>query len=330
MRVRRVTLEVSELMLEEVPARQLDLLGRCAAWLKSPRRSLTLPGIAMALGLIFAVVGMFRPVSPPLQTVPPGYAALVNGQGILMSDFIDEVQTELQVPFEEATPAQRAKVLRGMIDQELLVQRAMVLNFPETATEVRTAMADAVSAQAAAPALSEQPTGAALQAYYLDHRASYRSTGSMQLRDLVLRVGGYLNTDQTFSQADADAIEAAYQLRSGAPLESVMERFGMMDSGLIGRGAWFDFAAKLHLGERLYGIASQLSTGQVSEPVVMPDGVHLIVMLNRQSPTVEDFPHARAQVYADYHQWLITQADWANLKTLRGQAHILIAKGLPE
>jgi parvulin-like peptidyl-prolyl isomerase len=152
----------------------------------------------------------------------------------------------------------------------------------------------------------------------------------MQLRDLVLRVGGYESTDQTFSQAQADAIEAVYQLRSGAPVDSVTEHFGMMDSAVVDRGMQFDFAAKLHLGERLYGVASQLSTGEVSEPVTAPDGIHVIVMLNRQPPTVEEFPQARAQVYSDFSQSRVLQANQANLGILRRQARILVAEDLTE
>lgn len=299
-------------------------LGRLPMW----RRGVTLPLLGIAVGLGLAAAGMFAGRDRPQTRVPPGYAALVNGQGVLMSDFIAQAQTELQKPFDEATRAEREHVLQEMIDKELLVQRALVLDLPETTTEVRTTMADAVDAQAAAPALAEQPTEAALLTYYREHRLRYQSLGTMQLRDLVLRVGGYENTDQTFSQAEADAIEAVYQLRSGAPIESVMEHFGMVDSGAVDQGMQFDFAAKLHLGERLYQVASQLSTGQVSEPVTAPDGVHVIVMLNRKPPLVEDFPHARAQVYSDYSRWRVLQADQANLNILRRQARILIAEGL--
>jgi hypothetical protein len=295
-----------------------------------PRRGVTLPVLGIVIGISVAAAGLFGRDDAPQTHVPPGYAALVNGQGVLMSDFIAETQTEMQKPFDETTRAQRAHVLQEMIDKELLVQRALVLDLPETTTEVRTTMADAVDAQAAAPALAEQPTEAALFAYYQKHRSRYQSLASMQLRDLVVHVGGYKNTDQTFSQAEADAIEAVYQLRSGASIDSVMEHFSMVDSGAVDRGMQFDFAAKLHLGKRLYGVASHLSTGQVSEPVTAADGIHVIVMLNRQPPLAEGFPQARAQVYSDYSQWRVLQAHQANLQILRRQALILVGEGLAE
>lgn len=298
--------------------------------LLTPRRGITLPVLGMVVGFSVATMGLFGKGGRPQTQVPPGYAALVNGQGVLMSDFISETQSEMEKPFEATTLAERAHVLHQMIDKELLVQRALALDLPETTTEVRTTMADAVNAQASAPVLAEQPTDAALFTYYREHRSRYQSLGRMQLRDLVLHVGGYESTDQTFSQAQADAIEAVYQLRSGAPMASVMERFGMADSAAVDRGTQFDFAAKLHLGERLYRVASPLSTGEVSEPVTMPDGVHVLVMVSRQRPIVEAFPQARAQVYSDYSRRRVLQADRANLDILRRQARILVAEGLAE
>src|SRR6185437_16176484 len=174
--------------------------------LLAPRRGITLPVLGIVVGFSVATMGLFGKGDPPQTRVPPGYAALVNGQGVLMSDFISETQNEMEKPFEATTPAERARVLHQMFDKELLVQRALVPDLPETTTEVRTTMADAVNAQASAPALAEQPTEAALFAYYRKHRSRYQSLGSMQLRDLVLHVGGYENTDQTFVQAQADAI----------------------------------------------------------------------------------------------------------------------------
>jgi hypothetical protein len=294
------------------------------------RRRIALLVAGIVLGLALAATGLFQKRAPPQTTAPPGYAALVNGQGVLMSDFISETQTETEKPFGETTAAERARVLHQMIDEELLVQRALVLDLPETATEVRTALADAVNAQAAAAALAAQPTEAALFAYYQKHRVRYESYGSMQLRDLVLHVGGFQDTDQTFSQAEADAIEAVYQLRSGASVDHVSEHFGLADSGRVGRDPELDFAAKLHLGSQLYQIAQRMSTGQVSDPIATSDGVHVLIMKVRRPPAVEDFPTARAQVYSDYRQALVEQAARANLGVLRRQARILVTPGLSE
>jgi len=306
------------------------LWRQLAHWSVPPQRGLALPLAGMALGLALAGIGIFREAPHQLTSVPPGYVALVNQQGILTSDFISQVATEAEEPFDQTTPAQRAQVLDEMIDKELLVQRALVLDLPETTTEVRTVMADAVNAQAGAPLLAEEPTEAQLRAYYNAHLDRYSTQGTMTVINLVLHVGGYQNADQTIGQAEADAVEAVYQLRSGSPIDYIEEHFGFVDASPQYDTQQLDFAARLHLGPQLYRIASTLGSGEFSDPIVQSDGVHVLVMRQRQPPAAEDFASARAQVYTDFRLAESDVAVQQNLKLLRSRAQILLAPGLSE
>jgi hypothetical protein len=299
-------------------------------WASRPRRSIVLPLSGIAVGLIAAGAAVFHEAPRPTTTVPAGYVALVNQQGLLMSDFISQAATEMEEPFEQTTPAQRRKVLREMIDKELLVQRAEVLDLPETTIEVRTVMADAVNAQAAAPVLAQDPSEAQLRAYYEAHKTRYSTEGTMTIRNLVLHVGGYQNADQSIAQAEADAVEAVYQLRSGASLDYVMEHFGFADANPQYDTLQLDFAAQIHLGKKLYATAQTMTAGQVSDPIVDTDGVHVLVMLQRQAPVAADFSTARSQVYTEYQQQRALRAQQRNLQYLRRQAQILLAPGQSE
>ena len=293
-------------------------------------RGITLPAAAAAIGFCLASYSLFRAGAPSATAVPPGDAALVNQRPILTSDFIAEAETEISIPFEQISDADRARVLRGMIDQELLVQRALALDLPETTVEVRTALADGLNAQVDAPALAIAPTAAELRAYYWSHRSSYASEGSMTVHDIVLKVGGYQNADQNFGQAEADAEEAVYKLRSGEALADVMAHYGFADSGRVQNDSEFDFAAKIHLGDKLYAVAQTLNDGDVSDPVEMDDGVHVLIMDHRTLPHYSDYESVRAQVYNGYRQQLRTDAEAANLSYLRANATILLAPGMKE
>jgi parvulin-like peptidyl-prolyl isomerase len=299
-------------------------------FLSAELRGITLPAAAALIGLVLAGIHLYRAAAPAVDSVPPGDAALVNNRPILMSDFIDETGTELAQPYEQITDDQRAKVLRNMIDQELKVQRALALDLPETTVEVRTALADGLDEQVTAPALAVTPTEDQLRAYYNAHRGAYASEGSMTVHDIVLKVGGYQNADQNFGQAEADAEEAVYKLRSGAALADIMEHYGFVDSGKVQNDIEFDFAAKIHLGEKLYAVAKKLNDGDISDPVEMDDGVHVLVMDHRMLPHYSDYESVRAQVYNGYRQMLRDQAEAANLAYLRANANILLAAGLKE
>jgi hypothetical protein len=325
-----VALSDTTLQTSANAGRARGLTGQLVRWATPAQRQVALPVAGMLAGLIVVGVGLLHHAPQSLTAVPAGYVALVNQQGILMSDFISQTATETEVPFDQSTPEQRSHVLHEMIDKELLVQRALVLDLPETSEEVRTTMGDAVDSQTAASTQAIQPTEAQLRGYYDAHRDRYTSQGSMTVLNLVLHVGGYQNADQTVAQAQADAVEAVYQLRSGATVDYAMEHYGFVDANPQYDAQQPDFAAKLHLGNDLYQVATTLGSGAVSDPIVQSDGVHVLVMQQRQLPDVEDFPAARAQVYNDYRIALSDQAAKQNLATLRSQAQILLAPGQAE
>jgi hypothetical protein len=299
-----------------------------AALAERPQRAALLPAAAALIGASVAGFGMLR-AGHLSASVPPGYVAMVNGKGILFSDYQQESAAESGKPFSQTTAAERAATLQEMIDEELLVQRGLVLDLPETTTEVRNVMTAAVNAQIDAVTRGQAPTDAQLEEFYDAHRPSYTTEGSMSLRDLVLHVGGYQDIDQSTAQAEADAAEAIYQLRSGAAVDRVMQHFGLMDSGRAGTGEVLDFAAKLHLGPKLFQVAETLSDGQVSDPISDADGVHVLVMERRDPPRAADFASVRAKVYDDFVQSQAKRAQEAGLKILRRDARVLLAPGAP-
>jgi parvulin-like peptidyl-prolyl isomerase len=299
-----------------------------AALSARPQRAVLLPTLAALIGAAVAGFGMLH-AAPDSTTVPPGYVALVNNKGILLSDFQAQTATATGKPFAQTTRAERDKTLHDMIDEELLVQRGMVLDLPETTNEVRDVITAAVNAQIDAGTRGQQPNDAQLLEFYQAHRLAYATPGSMTLRDLVLHVGGYQDIDQSTAQAETDAAEAIYQLRAGAAVDGVMQHFGLVDSGRADSGEALDFAAKLHLGPKLYQVADTLTDGQVSDPVLDSDGVHVLVMERRYPPRVADFTAVRAKVYSDYMDAAAKRAQEAGLKLLRREAQIIVAPGVP-
>jgi hypothetical protein len=293
-------------------------------------RNLVLPALGTLIGFCMAALALLHRLPLPVETVPPGYVAVVNGRGILMSDFITQTMDTTGEPFESSTPEQRAKVLHDMVNEELLVQEALTLDLPETTTEVRDVLVSAVETQVAQPVLGMRVSDGELRAFYEAHKSEFTTSGAMGVTDIVLHVGGYENVDQSTAQAETDATEAAYQLRSGADLRYVMDHFGFVNSGRTDGSAEPDFAAKLHLGDKAYEIARTLTDGQVSDPLVEADGVHLLIMQQRIPERFADFDVVRSKVYAEYRDAQRRQADAQYLQHLRRVAHIVLAPGQSE
>ena len=118
-------------------------------------------------------------------------------------------------------------------------------------------------------------------------------------------------------------------LRAGASIDYIKQHFSFVDSGKV-TGEEADFAARIHLGDKLYNVAQTMSDGQVSEPVADTDGVHLLIMNTRTPPVFHDFESVRNNVYTDFLTDQKAKAKADNLIFLRRNAKILIAPGHSE
>jgi hypothetical protein len=299
-----------------------DWLGAHVSLLRpGSRRSLLLYALGAAVGLGLAGFSLFTAKGTAVRSFPPEDVALVNGRPILRADFVTQTEVEAGVPFAQTTPAQRLKVLRSMLDEELLVQRGLEVDLAASDPDVRAAMVSGVNLQVDADVLAQRPTQQQLLDFYNSHLDKYSSDGVMRIRDLVMPIGD-LTPDQ--AMARARQAQAALQASVSAP-EAAMARYQLRDSGLIDRDDNFDFAVKAKLGAPIYHAVETLKPGQVSAPVKHEDGIHLVILEKRIPSAKLDFAKAQDNVWTDYKRLAREQVERANLKYLKKRADIVLA-----
>jgi hypothetical protein len=275
-------------------------------------RALMLMAFGALLGLGLAAYGLFTAKGTSTLVVPPEDVALVNQQPVMRSDYLVLLQTLYNVDYAHATPAQRHAALDDMIREELFVQRGGELDVASADPTVRSAMVSAVEQQAATDAMTDLPSNDKLLQYYNDHKARYSSDGYMDVRELLLPAGTAPATVAAARQVSAD---------------QAIAKFSARDTGRVS-GDEFYFAAPIHLGPLLAKKAEALANGAVSEPVVMPDGIHLLYMSKNVPPVPMDFSKARERVLADYRQDAVQKMLVNQQKFLRERADILVADDL--
>lgn len=279
----------------------------------STRRSFVLMAIGALTGLVMAGYALFTARGTSTLIVPPEDVALVNQQPISRSDFLLQLQTLFGVDLQHATVTQRRKVLDDMIREELFVQRGKELDVSSTDPEVRSAMVNSVELEIAADAITAEPSDQQLRAYYTSHHERYASEGIMTLRDWI------------FPLSDTrDAAEAAAALATAPPTAELMQRSHASESNKIS-GDEFYFAAKIHLGDRLFAIARELSDNSVSAPIQTADGIHVLYMLKNKKAVPFDFATARDRVLTDYRKDAIGHLRTGDEAFLRKRANVLIA-----
>jgi hypothetical protein len=264
-------------------------------------------------GLVLAGHVLFTARGTSTLVVPAEDVALVNQQPISRSDYLLQLQSLYSVDLSHASARQRKKVLDDMIREELFVQRGKELDVASTDPDVRSAMVNAVELEIAADATTAQPNEAALHAYYIAHQGLYASEGRMSVQDLVFP-----------SSARAAIPQAIEALKLSAPTPSLIAQWNAKDSRKTD-GEEFYFAAKIHLGDRLFDLAIAVSDGSTSPPIEMLDGIHVLYMKENRKPVPFDFAAARDRVLSDYRNEAISHMKAGEETFLRKRANVLIA-----
>jgi len=281
-------------------------------------RSLVLCAIGAVVGLAIAGVGLFSARGTATHNVPPEDIALVNQRPVLRSDFVTQLESETGETFEQATRAEKLKVLGEMIREELLVQRGLELDFAETDQMTRNALAMAMDQQALAEVTTSQPSEQQLREFFAKNPSRYASDGILTARHLVLPAGG-ANAEQSMQKA-RDAVSA---LRANTPVEAVISKFGLTEPR--NDGDEFYFAARIHLGDAIYAKALQMKEGEVSEPLQADDGIHIVKVIKDKVPVPLSYEHARLQVLTDLKNAQQERLMTATMRFLRERSKILVA-----
>jgi parvulin-like peptidyl-prolyl isomerase len=279
------------------------------------------------IGLAIAGYGLFTAKGTRSHAVPPEAVALVNQRQILRSDFMTQTQTQFVLPFAQTTPEQRHMVLEDMINEELTVQRGLEIDLPSYDPDVRNALVAGVELEVTADVLSQRPTPEELRAYFEHHQDKYSTEGVMQLRDLLVKT----DASHPAAAAQAKALAAVEALRRGQPLDAVIKKFDLndsgrfMDAGHADTGDIFQFALRAKLDDALYQATLALHDGEVSDPVPESDGVHVVAMIKHRLPVHQTFEEASNQIWTDVKKEAQGKVRSANLTYLRSRADIILA-----
>ena len=311
-------------MLKAVaPSQDASEDGKWSLTQPGARRSLALLALGAAVGLGIAGFGLFTAKGTATHEVPPEMAALVNQQPILISDFNTQLQSEFGVPVAKATEAQRKKVLNDMINEELMVHRGLEMNLPGSDPDVRTAIVAGVELQNSANVLAKQPTLPEMQAYYDAHKDRYRTQGVLTLFDVYLAP----SADHSLEQNLATMGDVAKDLRAGTNPDEVIKKYSLQIGHKVS-GEELDFAAKIHLGDKLYNAIVDDKPGQITDPLIDTDNTVHVLQIGKRVPSVQlSLAEASNQVFTDFKKDAQDKVQADNIAFLKSKAEILLQKG---
>lgn len=275
-----------------------------------PRRSLLLAAIGALLGLAIAGFGLFTADGTRTASIPPEDAAVVNNVPILRADFIQQLASLYNLTLPEATAAQKKRVLEDMIREELYVQRGVEMGLPTDDIDVRAALVQGTEALVAQDVMTTRPSEEDLRSWYSSHAQKYATEGIMTLHDW---------------KAPAQASES---LSGGLSAGATPQSLHLATSGKVDDGAEFYFAARLHLGDRLFAKARTMRDGEVSQSIETADGPHILQMIHNQVPVPTPYETVQPQVLQDFLAAKTQRLQAGNERFLHDRADIRAAADL--
>ncbi|MBI3449417.1 MAG: peptidyl-prolyl cis-trans isomerase [Acidobacteria bacterium] len=286
----------------------------------------------VALGLSIAVAA-FGPGAPPVRgEIIEEVAAFVNGQILTRSEIADrEAQIRQQLTRQFAGDELEAKItearknlLTDMIRELLLVQRAEILGldldkvYQQAIDNLKEQQGiktnDEMSALLKQEGLTQEElrktllrynvpdiminlevrqklvvTDDELKAYFEKHREEFRVDESYKIREIVLLSDGH-----TDPELDAITAQIKAELAAGTPFAELVLKYSEAPSrfqeGLVGPMSAAD------LSPALRAAVEKMKPGEVSEPVAMSHGVHLIQLDTKTDAKEPDFEAVKSGI----------------------------------
>lgn len=252
-------------------------------------------------GLLAAGYGILRQADPSGE-LPVGAMARINEQ-IITRDQFDRAVTRLGI--SELSEDDSARILRRLVEDELLVQRGIELGMAQSETTVRNAIVDSLVASVTAEADAANPTDEELQQHLEKNPERFSYTAR-------LSVAAWQTDDEPVAQSFITALRDDGE----TPVSDAIGPIPDLPPGLVPVEALREY-----LGPGIAAAASEMPAG--SSAVFARRGRWLVVqVLGKEAAVITDLDMVRNRVLLDYRRFLADEALQNYLDDLQHRADV--------
>jgi parvulin-like peptidyl-prolyl isomerase len=289
----------------------------------SERRAIALLAFGATVGLVAAAIGLLAQTRDA-DALPEGAVAAVNGAAVRRADYERAVAALASDRRDELDDADKRHVLDRLVDEELLVQRALELGLARSDRRVRGDLVAAVIEAVTADAGQREAGDAELRAFFDANRDYFARPGRLHVEQVFVRSSG---------DADADALararDAAARLREGAPVAEVQESAGDAPVAILPNAPLPAAKLREYLGPAAVEAVATLAPGGVAEPVRSAGGYQVLRLVARESNRAPELAEVEAEVRAEWRRRAGDEALRAYLDEVRARAAIAVTRTLP-
>lgn len=285
---------------------------------------LVLLAAGTVLGILLAASGALSPAGD-LAPMPDAVIAQVNERPI-RTDSYERVRA--MVANDKRNPmsdADRAHVLRRLIEEELLIQRGETIGLLDSAPTVRKAIVAAMIQSIIAESESEQAEPGDLRRYYDDNLGYFTPPGTLHVRQMLFRP----RAEETLEAVRERARRARLARSGGMGFAEVREQWADEEFLPIPDAALPANKLRQYLGPSLVEEIREMQPGEVSQPIESERSVRLLELVQAREGEPLDFDDAREQVEVAYRRDAADRALREYLEWLWSEADIQFSPGAP-
>ncbi len=240
--------------------------------------------VVAVLGLLLALFG--ARLIPGLHS-SDNVLVWVNQQPVTTGQLAFAEQRLMSESGDSLTATERKSVMEMLIDQELLLQRALSTGTFAVDPAVRKTIVQAVIDKTVADFQSRPVSSQQLKRFYQMHLGVFERPARIAIEALRF-------------EDHSEASEAYSALLAGARFDEVGRTPTASPVAHLPSAPLPMHMLRRYLGNSLTEVAMTLPEGQVSEPVVRPDGVYLLMARTVQRAEIPAYGQVRDRVEAEY------------------------------
>jgi parvulin-like peptidyl-prolyl isomerase len=283
------------------------------------KRATWLLALGATAGLALAAWGLLGDAAS--ARLPEGSVARVNGTDLRLDDFerlVAAVIKDMRTPDVERA---RKRVLDRMIEEELLIQRALDLGLVHLDRKVRAELTSSVIASVVNDVAGQVASPRDLEEFYDENKEYFTRPGRLRARRLYFRDAGAPGS------ALVRAESALARLANGDAYETVRAELGDSEISPIPNAMLPATKLREYVGPTLLRTIDSLEVGQWSKPSVSGSAVSLVQLVDREDAVTPVLAEIRDQVEVDWRRRLGDTALRDYLDELRDRAKVEIAEG---
>ena len=197
-----------------------------------------------------------------------------------------------------------------MIDEELLVQRAVELGLVDVDRRVRANLTSSMIQSIVDDAEEIEPRESDLRGFYDENSDFFTSPGRLRVHQIFFRTR---NTERGSGEERAAVAMAA--LDAGESFAAVREQHGDDEISPLPDVMLPALKLREYIGPTALRTAMELEPGTISQPVRSGTGVHILALVERDPPSTPPFEQIESQIQSE---WRRRQGDHALRSYLDG------------